>query len=68
MQVDWKEAGLYQIDGDTIPLMIFVDTLSYSRMSYVCFSEKQDQEQLFQCLINAFEYFGGVTQKVLFII
>ncbi|MCP3029721.1 IS21 family transposase, partial [Halobacillus sp. A5] len=43
MQVDWKEAGLYQVDGDTIPLMIFVATLSYSRMSYVCFAEKQDR-------------------------
>lgn len=66
MQVDWKEAGLYQVDGGTIPLMIFVTTLSYSRMSYACFVERQDREHLFHCLVNAFEYFGGVTQKVLF--
>ena len=66
IQVDWKEAGLYQVDGDIIPLMIFVATLSYSRMSYVCFAERQDREHLLHCLVNAFEYFGGVPEKVLF--
>ncbi|REJ07972.1 IS21 family transposase [Halobacillus trueperi] len=66
MQVDWKEAGLYQVDGDIIPLMIFVATLSYSRMSYVCFAERQDREHLLHCLVDAFEYFGGVPEKVLF--
>lgn len=66
MQVDWKEAGHYQIDGEVIPLMIFVATLSYSRMSYACFAERQDREHLLHCLTNAFEYFGGVTEKVMF--
>ncbi|WLD93353.1 IS21 family transposase [Alkalihalobacillus sp. AL-G] len=66
MQVDWKEAGHYQIDGEVIPLMIFVATLSYSRMSYACFAERQDREHLLYCLTNAFEYFGGVTEKVMF--
>lgn len=66
MQVDWKEAGLYQVGGEVIPLMIFVATLSYSRMSYACFAERQDREHLFYCLSQAFEYFGGVTQKVMF--
>jgi len=66
MQVDWKDAGFFQIDGETIPLMIFVATLSYSRMSYACFAERQDREHLLHCLGNAFEYFGGVPQKVLF--
>jgi transposase len=66
MQVDWKEAGHYQIDGEAIPLMIFVATLSYSRMSYACFAERQDREHLLYCLTNAFEYFGGVTEKVMF--
>lgn len=49
-----------------MPLMIFVATLSYSRMSYVCFAEKQDREHPFHCLVQAFEYFEGVPQKVLF--
>ena len=66
MQVDWKEAGLYQVDGEIIPLMIFVATLSYSRMSYACFAERQDREHLLHCLNNAFEYFGGLPQKILF--
>ncbi|WP_408007519.1 DDE-type integrase/transposase/recombinase [Pseudalkalibacillus sp. A8] len=66
MQVDWKEAGHYQIDGEVIPLMIFVATLSYSRMSYACFAERQNREHLLHCLTNAFEYFGGVTEKVMF--
>lgn len=66
MQVDWKEAGQYQINGETVPLVIFVATLSYSRMSYACFAEKQDREHLLYCLANAFDYFGGVAQKVLF--
>ncbi|MGV2620739.1 UNVERIFIED_CONTAM: DDE-type integrase/transposase/recombinase [Halobacillus marinus] len=35
-------------------------------MSYICFAEKQDREHLLHCLVQAFEYFGGVPQKVLF--
>jgi transposase len=66
MQVDWKEAGVYQVDGEAIQLVIFVATLSYSRLSYACFAERQDREHLLHCLGNAFEYFGGVTEKVLF--
>jgi len=66
MQVDWKDAGAFTIDGESVPLQIFVSTLSYSRMSYACFAFKQDREHLYHCLANAFEYFGGVTRKVMF--
>lgn len=46
MQLDWKESGFYQINGEVIPLIIFVATLSCSGMNYACFAERQDREHL----------------------
>lgn len=66
MQVDWKDAGEFFIDDESFRLQILVATLSYSRLSYACFALRQDREHLFHCLANAFEYFGGVTEKILF--
>ncbi len=48
------------------PLIAFVATLGYSRASWVRFTADERAETLGSCLAEAFEYFGGVPQHVLF--
>lgn len=43
----------------------FALTLSWSRMQYVEFTQRQDAETLLNCMMHAFTFFGGVTQTVL---
>jgi len=43
----------------------FALTLCWSRMRYVEFTQRQDAETLLNCMVHAFEFFGGVTQTVL---
>ncbi|KPC97321.1 Integrase core domain protein [Geobacillus sp. BCO2] len=54
------------IEGRKVKLSLFVATLGYSRMKYAVFTTSQDQEHLMECLIQSFQYFGGVPKKVLF--
>jgi len=57
-QVDWTtlQKGLYA----------FVMILGFSRMAYVEFVEDTQVDQLLKCHENAFEYFGGVCQNLLY--
>ncbi|AHV93296.1 IS21 family transposase [Bordetella holmesii] len=48
------------------PLMAFVATLGYSRSSWVRFTTDERADTWFGCLRQAFIYFGGVPQHVLF--
>ena len=48
------------------PLVAFVATLGYSRASWVRFTNNERAETLSTCLGQAFTYFGGVPQHVLF--
>ena len=48
------------------PLVAFVATLGYSRATYVKFGRSEDLDALRQGLREAFDYFGGVTEHVLF--
>lgn len=61
MQVDWCV-----LRRGKQPLSAFVATLGYSRMTYVEFVSSEKFDVLRQCHINAFEYFGGVTNDVLY--
>lgn len=47
-------------------LSVFVATLGYSRMSFVRFGPDQKFETVRAGLLEAFAYFGGVPQEVLF--
>lgn len=64
-QVDWGEWGSVDIKGTKRRLSFFVMTLCWSRMAYVEFTLGQAQEHWHQCHVNAFEYFGGVPQRVI---
>jgi transposase len=48
------------------PLLAFVATLGYSRMSYVRFTTDETAATLCACVREALTYFGGVPSHVLF--
>jgi transposase len=47
------------------PLLAFVATLGYSRVSFVHFTQREDAATLCRCLREALMYFGGVPGHVL---
>lgn len=66
-QVDWKEK-LELVDSSNAPytINIFLMTLGYSRMKFVKLTFDRTQSTLFDCLTSAFEFFGGITDEILF--
>lgn len=64
-QVDWGSYGTVQVGTTRRRLSFFVMVLSYSRMLYVEFAVSEKLENFLGCHISAFEYFGGVPQKVM---
>ena len=65
-QVDWANCGRITIGTAIRKLSCFVMVLSYSRMLYLEFRLSQCLEDFIQCHINAFKFFGGVPQKILY--
>lgn len=65
-QVDWGELGPVEIDGKLKKLFFFNMILGYSRMRYVEATLSLDTPTLIQCHLNAFDYFGGYTQEILY--
>ncbi len=65
-QVDWGEVGKVEIDGKIKKLFCFSMILGYSRMRYVELTLSTDTSTLLQCHLNAFQYFGGCTQEILY--
>jgi transposase len=47
-------------------LLALVATLGYSRATFVKFTTREDAATLCACLREAFDYFGGVPEQVLF--
>lgn len=64
-QVDWGHAGTVQVGNTRRRLSFFVMTLGYSRMIYVEFTLSEKMEHFLGCHKNAFEFFGGVPEKVM---
>jgi transposase len=60
-QMDWGHFG----NWDGRRLYGFALTLSYSRMRFVEFTQQQDIHHLLNCMVHAFQYFEGVTERVL---
>ena len=65
-QVDWGECGETFLDGENRKLYCFSMILGYSRMRYAEFTLSQDVHTLIRCHINAFQYFGGVPEEILY--
>ena len=65
-QVDWGECGRIEDDGRMRTVYCFSMVLGYSRMRYVVFTLSTDVYTLIRCHLNAFEYFGGCTDEILY--
>ena len=66
-QVDWKETvTLRNRNGDVYKFNIFLIVCGYSRYKYIELTSDRSQKTLFCCLINAFKYFGGIKEEIIF--
>lgn len=66
-QVDWKEKmKLHDVSHNEYIVSIFLIVLGNSRYKYIELTFDQTQTTLFKCLINAFKYFEGTTEEILF--
>ncbi|CCQ94917.1 transposase [[Clostridium] ultunense Esp] len=64
-QVDWGEVTV-DWNGTKKKLHLFVMTLGFSRMVYVEFMENEKLTTLIGCHLRAMQYFGGITETVLY--
>jgi len=64
-QVDFGYCGTIPVGDENRRLYVFMMTLCYSRMIYAEFILRQNMEHFLQCHRNAFEYFGGIPEKVM---
>jgi transposase len=64
-QVDWGNFGSITVGATRRRLSFFVMVLCYSRMMYLEFTLSQAMEQFLSCHQHAFEFFGGVPEKVM---
>src|SRR3989440_9591132 len=64
LQFDWAEFR-YEREGVPKKLYGFTAVLSYSRMRYVTFVKRCDAATLIRCLMEGFEYFGGLPKAAL---
>jgi len=64
-QVDFGQWGTIQAGQTRRKLSFFVMTLAYSRMIYVEFILKETMEFWLDCHRKAFEFFGGVPEKIM---
>ena len=67
-QVDWAHFENYRVMEDGVPkkLYCFLMVLGYSRMRYIEFVTDMTTTTLIKCHINAFRYFGGYPEEVLY--
>ena len=64
VQFDWGEF-VYEQEGKMQKFYGFIAILGYSRMRFLTFVKRCDTPTLIRCLMEAFEYFGGVTKVAL---
>jgi len=64
-QVDFGYCGYLQFDNVRRRVYLFAMVLCHSRMLYIEFIMKQNQEHFLTCHRHAFEFFGGVPGKII---
>lgn len=67
-QVDWGFFENYKVleNGESKKLYCFLMILGYSRMRYIEFVTDMSTTTLIKCHINAFHYFGGYPEEILY--
>ncbi len=64
-QMDWGICQYLDQQGKLHKVAVFVLILGYSRAKYIEFVKRCDLRSMERCMLNAFEYFGGVPREVL---
>jgi transposase len=64
MQYDWAEFH-YEQQGKERKFYGFTAVLGYSRMRFVTFVKRCDIATMLRCMIEAFDYFGGLPKAAL---
>lgn len=66
-QVDWKEdMTLISRSGQPFKINIFLMVMGYSRNKFIIITSDRSQDTLFRCMVEAFKYYGGLPQEILF--
>jgi transposase len=65
-QVDFGEFQVENADGTIRKLYLFSMILGYSRKIYSELIDRCDLPSFLDCHIHAFDYFGGVTEEILY--
>lgn len=66
-QVDWKEnLNMISKHGEIFEVNIFLMVLGYSRTKFVKLTSDKTQKTLFECMNEAFKYFGGIPKEIVF--
>lgn len=65
-QMDWSDFGWVEFDGKRMKIWCFAMVLGYSKTLYIEFAHSQNLICLGQVHKNAFRYFGGVTDTILY--
>lgn len=66
-QADWAYCGRHpDARGTAVPVYVFVMVLSFSRMLFVAFTRSMNLASLIGCHQQAFEFFGGWPQSILY--
>ncbi len=67
-QVDWAFFEDYKVheNGEEKKLYCFLMILGYSRMRYIEFVTDMSTDTLIRCHINAFRYFNGYPEEILY--
>lgn len=66
-QCDWKEnIRLTSKNGEVFVINIFHLVMKFSRQSYIELTLSKEQPIVFRCLINAFNFYGGIPKRILF--
>jgi transposase len=64
-QMDWGIVHYIDGDGKSHKTPAFIMIMGNSRAKYVEFTKRCDYYSLVRCMLNAFEYFGGVPETIL---
>ena len=67
-QVDWAYFEKYQVyeSGEWKKLYCFLMILGYSRRRYIEFVTEMSTSTLIRCHMNAFRYYGGYPDEILY--
>ena len=67
-QMDWAFFEDYRVreNGEEKKLYCFLMILGYSRMRYIEFVTDMSTDTLIRCHVNAFRYFGGYPEEILY--